>query len=51
MKERGYFHAYASIDKRTLRVETEKRVTEIKNNLNRLLKHFEDDLDIRLQNM
>ncbi|MFZ1878456.1 MAG: MarR family transcriptional regulator [Nitrososphaeraceae archaeon] len=51
MKERGYFHAYASIDKRTLKVETEKRVTEIKNNFNRLLKHFEDDLDITLQNM
>ncbi|MGC1132213.1 MAG: MarR family transcriptional regulator [Nitrososphaeraceae archaeon] len=49
MKERGYFHAYASIDKRTLKVETEKRVTEIKNNFNRLLKHFEDDLDITLQ--
>lgn len=51
MKERGYFHAYASIDKRTLKIETEKRVTEIKNNFNRLLKHFEDDLDITLQNM
>ncbi|MGC2307097.1 MAG: MarR family transcriptional regulator [Nitrososphaeraceae archaeon] len=51
MKERGYFHAYASIDKRTLKVETEKRVTEIKNNFNRLLKHFEDDLDITLQDM
>ncbi|MGH9923864.1 MAG: hypothetical protein ACRD5J_02620 [Nitrososphaeraceae archaeon] len=51
MKERGYFHAYASIDKRTLKIETENRVTEIKNNFNRLLKHFEDDLDITLQNM
>jgi predicted transcriptional regulator len=50
LKERGYFHVYASIDKRTLKKEIENRVTEIKNNFNRLLKHYDNELDRILLN-
>jgi predicted transcriptional regulator len=30
LKERGYYHVYASMDKENFRIEIEKRVTEIK---------------------
>jgi hypothetical protein len=39
----------ASMDKESLKIETEKRVTEIKRSLDRLLKNFEVDLDTALQ--
>jgi predicted transcriptional regulator len=49
LKERGYYHVYASMDKESFKIETEKRVTEIKRSLDRLLKNFEVDLDTALQ--
>lgn len=51
LKERGYYHVYASIDKESFKIETEKRVTEIKKSLDRVLKNFEVDLDRVLQSL
>lgn len=51
LKERGYYHVYASIDKESFKVETEKRVTEIKKSLDKLLKKIEADLDMVLQSL
>jgi predicted transcriptional regulator len=51
LKERGYYHVYASIDKESFKIETEKRITEIKKSLDRLLKNFEVDLDRVLQSL
>ena len=45
LKERGYYHVYASMDKESFRIEIEKRVTEIKKSLDRLAKNSEVDLD------
>jgi predicted transcriptional regulator len=49
LKERGYYHVYASMDKESFKIETEKRITEVKKSLDRLLKNFEVDLDTVLQ--
>jgi predicted transcriptional regulator len=49
LKERGYYHVYASIDKESFKIETEKRITEIKKSLDRMLKNFEVELDTALQ--
>lgn len=51
LKERGYYHVYASIDQLSFKIETEKRITEIKKSLDRLLKNFEVDLDRVLQSL
>ena len=45
LKERGYYHVYASMDKESFRIEIEKRVMEIKKSLDRLAKNSEVDLD------
>ena len=51
LKERGYYHVYASIDRESFKIETEKRITELKKSLDRLLKNFEVDLDWALQSL
>ena len=48
LKVRGYYHVYASIDKESLKIVIEKRITEVKRSLDRLLKNFEVDLDTTL---
>jgi predicted transcriptional regulator len=49
LKERGYYHAYASMDKESFKTEVEKRMADLKKSLDRLLKNFEVDLDTALQ--
>ncbi len=49
LKERGYYHVYASMDKESFKTEVEKRITDLKKSLDRLLKNFEVDLDTALQ--
>jgi len=51
LKERGYYHAYASIDRESFKIETEKRMADLKKSLDRLLKNFEVDLDTTLQQL
>ena len=45
IKEGGYYHLYAATDTQILKIETEKRVKEIKESFDRLLGKFEDDLN------
>lgn len=49
LKERGYYHVYASMDKVSFKTEVEKRMTDLTKSLDRLLKNFEVDLDTALQ--
>jgi predicted transcriptional regulator len=49
LKERGYYHVYASIDRESFKIETQKRMADLKKSLDRLLKNFEVDLDTTLQ--
>jgi predicted transcriptional regulator len=49
LKERGYYHVYASIDKGSLKIETEKRIADVKKSIDRLLRNYEVDLDMALQ--
>jgi predicted transcriptional regulator len=51
LKERGYYHVYASIDKESFKIETQKRMADLKKSLDRLLKNFEVDLDTTLQSL
>jgi predicted transcriptional regulator len=51
LKERGYYHVYASIDRESFKIETEKRMADLKKSLDRLLKNFEVDLDTTLQQL
>lgn len=44
MKDGGYYHVYSAIDLETFKLETEKRVNELKDGLDRILKKFEDDM-------
>src|SRR4029079_3086529 len=44
LKEGGWYHAYSAIDIAAFKMETEKRVDEIKESFDTLLKKFEDDL-------
>jgi predicted transcriptional regulator len=48
LKERGYYHVYASMDKESFKTEVEKRITDLKKSLDILLKNFEVDLDTAL---
>jgi predicted transcriptional regulator len=41
----GWFHVYKAIDVTAFKMETEKRVKEIKDSFDRLLKRFESELD------
>jgi predicted transcriptional regulator len=45
LKEGGYYHAYIAIDMESFRMETEKRVKELHESFDRLLKKFEDDME------
>ena len=45
LKDGGWFHVYKAIDVAAFKQETEKRVKEIKESFDRLLKKFEQDLD------
>ena len=43
LKEGGYYHAYSAIDMESFRMETEKRVKELHESFDRLLRKFEDE--------
>ena len=45
MKDGGYYHVYSAIDIETFKLETQKRVKELKDGLDRILKRFEKDMD------
>lgn len=45
LKEGGWYHVYKAIDVAAFKMETEKRVKEIKESFDRLLRKFEDELD------
>ena len=45
LKEGGWYHVYKAIDVAAFKMETEKRVKEIKESFDRLLKRFESELD------
>lgn len=44
IKEGGYFHLYSAIDIRSLKMETQKKVKELEEGCNRLLRKFENDI-------
>ena len=44
LKEGGWYHVYTAIDIAAFKMETEKRVNEIKESFDSLLKKFEADL-------
>ena len=44
-KERGYSHLYSAIDIETFKLETQKRVNELKDGLDRILRKFEQDMN------
>jgi predicted transcriptional regulator len=45
LKEGGYYHAYSAVDMESFRMETEKRVKELHESFDRLLRKFEDDME------
>jgi predicted transcriptional regulator len=45
LKEGGWFHVYTAIDIAAFKMETEKRVKEIKESFDNLLRKFEVDLN------
>jgi predicted transcriptional regulator len=45
LKEGGWYHVYTAIDIAAFKMETEKRVKEIKESFDSLLRKFESDLD------
>jgi predicted transcriptional regulator len=45
MKDGGYYHEYSAIDIETFKLETQKRVKELKDGLDRILKRFEQDMN------
>jgi len=45
LKEGGYYHAYSAIDMESFKMETEKRVKELHESFDRLLRKFEDDME------
>jgi predicted transcriptional regulator len=51
LKGRGYYHVYASIDRDSFKIETQKRMTDLRKSLDRLLKNFEVDLDTTFQEL
>ena len=44
MKDGGYYHVYSPIEIETFKLETQKRVDELKEGLDRILKKFEQDM-------
>jgi len=47
-KEGGWYHIYTAIDVPAFKMETEKRVNEIKESFDGLLSKFETDLRLRI---
>jgi predicted transcriptional regulator len=45
LQEGGYYHVYSAIDIETLKMEAEKRVKELKESFDRLLRKFQNDMD------
>jgi len=45
LKEGGWYHVYTAIDVPSFKMETEKRVSEIKESFDNLLKKFEANLN------
>lgn len=45
MKGGGYYHTYGAIDVKSFRIIMEKKVKEIQQSFDRLLKRFEHDLE------
>jgi predicted transcriptional regulator len=45
IKDGGYYHIYSPIDIETFKLETQKRVNELKEGLDRILKKFEQDMN------
>jgi predicted transcriptional regulator len=45
LQEGGYYHVYSATDIQTLKMETEKRVKELKESFDRLLTKFEHDIN------
>ncbi|MFZ0695969.1 MAG: MarR family transcriptional regulator [Nitrososphaeraceae archaeon] len=48
MKGGGYYHTYGAIDVKSFKIITERKVKEIQQSFDRLLKRFEHDLDQQL---
>ena len=48
MKGGGYYHTYGAIDVKSFKIITERKVKEIQQSLDSLLKRFEHDLNQRL---
>ena len=46
LKGGGWFHVYKAIDVTAFKMETEKRVKEIKDSFDRLLKQFESESEL-----
>lgn len=44
MREGGYYHVYSAVDMETFKAETETRVKDLQESLDRLMKKFEDDM-------
>jgi predicted transcriptional regulator len=51
LRDGGYYHVYSAIDTRTFKMETEKRVKELKSSFDRILRKFEHDLKEDIENM
>jgi predicted transcriptional regulator len=45
MRDGGYYHVYSPIEIETFKLETQKRVDELKIGLDRILKKFEEDMN------
>ena len=45
IKDGGYYHVYSAIDMETFKLETQNRVNELKESLDRILKKFEQDMN------
>ena len=51
LEEGGYYHVYAAVDIKTFRLETEKRINELKSSFDRILKRFESDMESTLKSL
>jgi predicted transcriptional regulator len=45
IKDGGYYHVYSAIDVETFKLETQRKVNELKEGLDRILKKFEQDMN------
>ena len=51
LEEGGYYHVYAAVDIKTFKLETEKRINELKSSFDRILKRFESDMESTLKSL